>query len=104
MPKRSQIKELVSVDNIRSGRNDSLYIHEDDDEAFFREYSRVFDCGTYNNLETGVVDLCGINYYAPNLIDLTLEKLREEEPQGCEVLAAWLVRAKEHNGFYILGL
>lgn len=104
MPKRSQIKELVSVDNIRGGRNDSLYVHEDDDEAFFREYSRVFDCGTYNNLETGVMDLCGINYYAPNLIDLTLEKLRREKPQGCEVLAAWLARAKEHNGFYILGL
>ncbi len=104
MPKHSLIKELVAVDNIRCGRNDSLYIHEDDCEAFFREYSRIFDCGTYNNLETGVMDLCGINYYAPNLIDSITEKLHAEKPQDCEVLAAWLARAREHNGFYILGL
>lgn len=37
-------------------------------------------------------------------IDSITEKLRAEKPRGCEVLAAWLVRAKEHNGFYILGL
>lgn len=37
-------------------------------------------------------------------IDSITEKLRREKPQDCEVLAAWLVRAKEHNGFYILGL
>ena len=37
-------------------------------------------------------------------IDSITEKLRAEKPQGCEVLAAWLVRAKENNGFYILGL
>ncbi len=95
MPKCSRIKELVSVDNIKIRREDSLYVHEDDDEAFFREYSRVFDCETYNNLETGVMDLCGINYYAPNLIDSTLEKLRAEKPLDCEVLAAWQFTARK---------
>ena len=104
LPERARIKELVSVDNIRCGRDDSLYVHEEDYEAFFREYSRIFDCGTYNNLEIGVMDLCGINYYAPKLIDSIAEKLRREKPQDYEVLAAWLARAKEHNGFYILGL
>lgn len=104
MPQRSQIRELVSIDNIRGWRDDSLYVHGDDYEAFFREYSHIFDCGTYNNLQTGVMDLCGINYYAPNLVDLITEKLRKEKPQDYEVLAAWLACAKEHNGFYILGL
>ncbi len=104
LPERASVKELVSADNIRSWKDDSLYVHGDDNEAFFREYSRIFDCGIYNNLQTGTMDLCGINYHAPNLIDSITEKLWEEKPQDYEVLAAWLVRAKEYKGFYILGL
>ena len=73
-------------------------------DAFYQKYSRIFDCGTYNNMKTGVFDLYGINYYSPALIDPISEKLSEEKPEEYEALAAWLSQAKAHNGFYILGI
>ena len=75
-----------------------------DIDAFYQEYSRIFDCGTYNNMKTGVFDLYGINYYAPALIDPISEKLNKEKPEEYEALAAWLSQAKAHNGFYIFGI
>mgnify|MGYP005932612799 CR=1 FL=1 len=90
--------------HIQHWRNDSLYVHADDIDAFYQEYSRIFDCGTYNNMKTGVFDLYGINYYAPALIDPISEKLNKEKPEEYEALAAWLSQAKAHNGFYIFGI
>lgn len=85
-------------------QNDSLYIYIDDDNAFYQEYSRIFDCGTYNNLKTGTVDLCGINYYAPSLTDSIIDRLFKEKPADYEVLMEWLIKSKMYNGFYILGI
>lgn len=104
MPPRTSVKRLVDARHVRNWKDDSLYICLDDAEAFGQAYSRIFDCGTYNNGKTGTVDLCGINYYAPALIDTIIERLNKEKPQDHEVLKAWLIRAKAHNGFNILGL
>lgn len=102
LPAESTRKELVAVDNINHWQNDSLYIN--DDELFYKEYSRIFDCGIYNNLKSGPVDIYGINYYAPSLTDIIMEKIIEEKPAEYEVLLEWLNRAKAYNGFYILGI
>lgn len=104
LPAGTTIKELVAVDSIDHWQNDSLYIYIDDDNAFYQEYSRIFDCGTYNNLKTGTVDLCGINYYAPSLTDSIIERLHKDNPADHEVLIEWLNKSKKYNGFYILGL
>ena len=103
MPLQTTIKELVAVGNIQHWKNDSLYVHMDDDHIFYQAYGHVFDCGTYNNLKRGIVDLYGINYYAPTLIESIVEKLNTAKPEDYEILVAWLAKAKSCNGFYILG-
>ena len=102
LPAGTAIKELVAVDNIKNWQNDSLYI--DDENAFYEEYSSIFDCGVYNNLQCGTVDIYGINYYSPVVTDIIIEKVLKDKPQDSEPLLKWLHKAKEYNGFYILGL
>ena len=101
-PADTDIKELVAVDSIENGRKDSLYVSDAD--RFYIEYGKYFDCGIYNSLKQGAVDIYGINYYAPALIDPISEKLNKEKPEEYEALAAWLSQAKAHNGFYIFGI
>lgn len=102
MPFGSKTKKLVAVNSITHWQNDSLYIKEQD--IFYQEYSQIFDCGTYHNLKTGIVDTFGINYYAPYLIDSIIEKLQTAKPTDYGTLIEWLEKAKEYNGFYILGI
>lgn len=102
LPAQSNLETLVAVEHINYWQNDSLYIH--DARLFDREYSSVFDCGIYNNLRRGTVDLWGINYYPPSSIDILIQKIDTKKPLEYETLKAWLNRAKTHNGFYILGM
>ena len=102
LPFGMKAEELVDVDRINHWQNDSLYVNEVD--LFFQEYSHIFPYGTYNNLQSGVVDIYGINYYAPSFTNSIIEKLREEEPTDYEILVEWLDKSKPYNGFYILGI
>lgn len=102
LPAEAGIKELVAVSSINHWQNDSLYIN--DENLFYQEYSHVFDCGTYNNLKSGIVDIYGINYYAPSLTDSLIERLYKDKPIEYEVLIEWLNKSKKYNGFYILGV
>lgn len=104
MPLKTTAKNLVTGRHIQHWRTDSLYVHADDIDTFYQEYSRMFDCGMYSSMKTGGFDLYGINYYASALIDPIIEKLSKEKPEEYEALAAWLSQAKAHNGFYILGI
>jgi hypothetical protein len=101
LPERSSIKSIVDVSSIKHWQNDSLYVSNEN--AFYREYGHIFDCGTYNDLKTGPVDLYGINYYPASLTDTVIERIREAKPADYIVLVDWLERAKAYNGFYILG-
>jgi len=103
MPPKTEIEIVTAIGSIDHWRNDSLYISGDDIYLFLTEYGDIFDCGIYNNLETGTVDPYGINYYRPDLIDAIILKLLDKRPTDYEKLAAWLHAAKKHNGFYILG-
>ena len=100
MPFQSEINDF----NFQNWRNDSLYVYGDDDNVFYNEYKHYFDCGIYANLKTGIVDLHGINYYSPDLIEPIIEKIVKGMPKDYEIIAEWLNKAKLHNGFYILGL
>lgn len=102
MPPGTPVRRLVDVDSIRNWMDDSLYV--DDETALYREYGRFFTGGVYNNLRRGPVDLYGINYYESAMIDPLMERLRREQPPEYETLMSWLERAKDYNGFYILGI
>lgn len=100
MPHKTKNKKLV--DSIQHWQNDSLYINDED--TFYQEYSSIFNCGIYGNLKTGTVDIFGTNYYAPSLVDSIIAKLHKDKPLDYITLVEWLTKAKEYNGFYILGV
>ena len=103
LPVQTGLENLLSPDNIHSNENDSLYVQIDDDTIFYDEYSHIFDCGIYANMETGIVDLLGINYYSPDTIDSLIIKIGKEKPIESEKIIEWLLKSKKYNGFYILG-
>ena len=102
MPYGTESKKLVAVNSINHWQNDSLYI--DDENTFYQEYSNIFNCGIYSNLKSGTVDIFGINYYAPSLVDSIIVKLQKDKPSDYQRLIEWLNKAKEYNGFYVLGI
>lgn len=104
LPKRTKLEIIVAIDSISHWLDDSLYVSGDDANLFLEEYSDIFNGGIYNNLETGAIDLYGINYYRPDLIGTIIVKLREARPADHEKLVRWLNEAKKYNGFYILGV
>jgi len=104
MPFDTKIKKVIARNSIKDWRDDSLYIYVDDIDTFFNEYSSFFACGTYNNSKSGIVDIFGVNYYKPDLIDNIAAMILESKPTDYEILIEWLYKAKNFNGFYILGI
>ena len=100
----TDINDIVSVERIDNWRNSSLYMHGSDWELFYKEYKDIFKNGTYNNLECGEIDWCGINYYSPEQVEEIIKALEDKKPEDYMVVSEWLVKAKEYNGVYILGL
>ena len=105
LPPNAKIEELLSGEHeMELWKNDSLYIYGDDDNVFFSNYEKVFSHGMYGNGKTGVVDLCGINYYSVEETQNILQKLQKEHLPDQEKLMCWLEKVKQYSGFYILGL
>lgn len=102
MPLNSKIESIVTVDNIKNWELDSLYINEYED--FSMIYGNIFDCGIYSNMQNGTVDIYGINYYKPELVDMIISKIKNKKPEDYLVLLKWLENVKNYNGFYILGV
>ncbi len=102
MPVKSKIESIVTIENINHWKPDSLYVS--DYEEFFEIYGKYFDCGYYNNMKNGIVDIYGINYYTSDYVDSIISKIENEKPEDYPVILEWLNKAKEYNGFYILGV
>lgn len=100
----TEIQKIVSVDAIEPWKNDSLYIYGDDDNKFMEIYSDIFTGGIYNNGESEVVDMYGINYYSREYSHIIMEKVKKIKPLDYQLLLNWLDKSNEYNGFYILGL
>lgn len=100
----SKTKEIIAVDAIAHWKNDSLYIYGDDDNEFMSDYGDIFTGGIYNNKKSGIVDLCGVNYYSPNQTALIMERIKKAKPSDYQALLRWLEKAVRYNGFYVLGL
>lgn len=98
----TKVKKIVN--NIKYWQNDSLYVYLDDIDTFDQEYGHILSSGIYNNMKSGMVDIYGINYYKPALIDSIIERLNKEKPTDYEVLVSWLIESKSYNGFYVLGI
>lgn len=104
MKSETKIQNIIAVSSIIHWQDESLYIYLDDTESFVKEYSNIFDCGIFNNLRSGVVDIYGINYYKPDLVVIILSRILRNKPADYEVLIEWLKKAQRYNGFYILGI
>lgn len=104
LPIGTRAKKLVATRSIKGWQDDSLYVSDDDIDLFYREYGHIFNSGVYGNLKSGTVDIFGVNYYAPHLIDSIIESTFQCKPTDYEILIRWLNKAKEYNGFYILGI
>lgn len=59
------VETIVSVGAVEHGKHDSLYVSLDDLDEFLQQYHTVFHCGIHNNLNTGPIDIRGINYDSP---------------------------------------
>lgn len=99
-PRGTGIAEIVN--RVENWRDDSLYV--DDENEFYREYGAILDCGFYNDLERGTVDVYGINYYPPECVGTIAARIAEKRPAEHEMVLGWLREAERYNGFYILGI
>ena len=87
---KSDIKTIVSISNIPFSQPDSLYVDFAFIKDFINQYDDIFTGGTYNNLKSGPVDVCGLNYYNPDLTNQIINKIKEQKPQKFEVVLNWL--------------
>ena len=81
----------------------SLYLCGDDWNEFCEAYGEIITGGTYENLEAGYLDWCGINYFSPEQMQHIIKRLREEKPKDYPLLLNWLEQGTQYNGFYLLG-
>ena len=98
----TSIKRIVN--KIENWSNDSLYVSGDDMDTFYGCYKDIFKNGTYNNLKSGDIDFFGINYYSSEQVEEMIKIIEETQPKEHKVILEWLVKAKEFNGVYILGV
>lgn len=104
MKKGTNIKSIVLTRNIVDWCNDSLYVSGDDTDVFYKQYKDVFKKGIYNNLKSGDIDFFGINYYSPELVEEMIKTIEANKPEDYTIILAWLNKAKDFNGVYILGV
>lgn len=99
----TSIKKIVDTDTITCWLNDSLYVHGDDWDTFYKHYKIIFRNGVYPNLKSGEIDWSGINYYSPEQVNEMIKALEKNKPKDYQVVSDWLNKATEFNGVYILG-
>lgn len=102
LPVGTAPRKIVAVRSIRNWEIDSLYV--DCESEFDNEYSSILDCGISHNLRNCPLDIYGINYFSPCTIEPIMERLNKVKPRDYEIFLSWLDNAKQHNGFYVLGI
>ncbi|NLT08510.1 MAG: hypothetical protein GXY08_03305 [Ruminococcus sp.] len=98
---REQSMEII-LKQIRNWEDDSLYVHGD--KPLYSVYGPIFGNGVHPNMTEGYLDPWGITYYKPDMIDGIIVRALQSKPEGYKMLIEWLNKAKEYNGFYILGV
>lgn len=94
----------VDVDNIENWKKDSLLIHDEDFNVFYKSYGKIFECALFPNGEK-VFFPYGINYYDKATTEKILIELKKIISDKYYNLILWLEEAvNNYNGFYILGI
>lgn len=100
LPKGTSVNKILRSHDY--WRDDSLHVHGD--SPFYSTYKDIFGAGIHPNMSEGYFDDHGVTYYASDKIDSIIANALNTKPEGYTTLVEWLEEAKEHNGFYILGL
>lgn len=100
----TSMEELLSLEWLDHWEDDSLYVRGDDWGAFYAAYGALITGGTYQNLECGPLDWCGVNYFTPEQRDEFMTRMEAERPPEYETLLEWFRRGPRSSGFYVLGL
>ena len=93
MKRSAKLKDIVAVDNIKNWQNDSLYVPFDDINDFLDCYGDIFNCGVYNNLNEGIVDIYGVNYYSLEKVYEIKNSLKVKKPVDYQIILEWLEKA-----------
>ena len=80
--------------NIRHWQDDSLYVQ--DENLFYQEYGDIFCLSP--------LDLYAFSDYAPSRLEGIIRAVQKSRPIEADTLLDWLCRAREYNGFYLLGI
>ncbi|WP_310603788.1 hypothetical protein [Anaerosporobacter sp.] len=100
----TSIKKIVAVGSVSHWQNDSIYVHMENMEDFYSNYSDIFVDGLYNNMKRGQIDVNGINYYSKMQIFSIVTDLELKKPKEYVLLLEWLKNVVQYNGVYILGI
>lgn len=84
--------------------DDSLYVPGQHMDEFLAAYSDVLGEALYPNTKSGPVYPFGPNYYPPERVSAIVDRLHERNSEDDRTLSKWLLKATEHNGFYVLGV
>ena len=97
-------EDKVDVDDIENREKDSLLIHDEDFNVFYKLYGKIFECALFPNGEKGFFAY-GINYYDKTTAEEILIELKKIISDKYYNLISWLEDAvNKYNGFYILGI
>ncbi len=101
--KEGDLKKLVE-NGYGYWEKDSLLVHIDHEEGFFNGYRKYLEP---TNAPNGTCEFCyyGVNYYTKEQTESILERIKEDKPEGFEVISSWLEKAvNDYNDFYLLGI
>ena len=101
--KRTRFQRIISDCN-GHWEDDSLYVRGRHLDEFLAAYSDVLSEALYPNKKSGPVYPFGPNYYPPERVPAMIARLHERNSEDDRVLAKWLLKATEYNGFYVLGV
>ena len=98
----------TKIDRIFNGydywQNESLYVYDNEQGAFYQKYKDIIGSGIHQNMSEGYFDTWGVTYFDPDKIEDIESRLKEHKPEEYEILLSWFEEAKQYNGFYILGV
>ena len=92
---------VYALSHIPMRKDDSLFIHLDDEEVFFMNYGNYLE----NPYKQKGFNYLGPNYYTKKQTREIIEQIKQHLPLEHEILLKWLQKAvDEYEGFYFLGI
>lgn len=80
LPAGTPVRKIFS--SVDYWRTDSLYVHVDDIDTFYKAYINILGNGIYQNGANGPPDIYGINYYPPEKTKIIVRALQKKTTAG----------------------